>query len=361
MYSGGLIKQRNTNAQGYYEFTATTYEYVPYFLKASKSGYVTEELFVSFNGGTYNFELTSIETSYTGNIYDETNGNSPIEGARVRLYSPHHQTVLDTDYSDSNGAYDLSFTTGSYSYAILHVTYEDSYIYDEIVDIGGYFEEDLYLNPVVKYAVIVGISDYKALSDLSYCDEDATDWYNHLVNNLDWDSDNIEVYGDGHTGNYPKYSGKATEYNVKEALDWLVSEADDSDIIAFITAGHGGGDFEGSSYLCMWDCDDGEDGEDGALYDTELDDILEESDADKIFVFFDNCLSGGFGPELMSIDNSIHVYLVTTCTYEGFGYDYDDQSNGFWTYYFLDYSWQDECFAPLGQWLKYSSGDTSFL
>lgn len=44
----------------------------------------------------------------------------------------------------------------------------------------------------------------------------------------------------------------------------------------------------------------------------------------------------------MSIDNSIHVYLVTTCTYEGFGYDYGAQSNGKWTYFFLDYSWQDE-------------------
>ena len=201
----------------------------------------------------------------------------------------------------------------------------------------------MYLNPVVKYAVIVGISDYKELDgddDLDYCDEDATDWYNHLVNNLGWESDNIKV--EGHSGNYPKYSGLATEYNVNEALDWLVSEADDSDIIAFITAGHGGGDGYGSSYLCMWDYLDGEDGEDGVLYDTELDSILNESSADKIFVFLDNCYSGGFGSELMSIDNSIHVYLTTTCTESGSGYDYPPESNGKWTYYFLEYSWQDE-------------------
>jgi len=78
---------------------------------------------------------------------------------------------------------------------------------------------------------------------------------------------NIKVYGDDISAAYPKYNGLATEYTVKQALDWLVSEADDSDIIAFITAGHGGGD----------------DGEDGVLYDTELDAILEESSADKIF------------------------------------------------------------------------------
>ncbi|MHA1420410.1 MAG: hypothetical protein ACTSPO_15955 [Candidatus Heimdallarchaeaceae archaeon] len=165
------------------------------------------QIIVFYRGGTNNFELTSIETTYEGNLYDETDSNSAIEGARVRLYSPIYQTVLDEDYSDSSGEYELTFTTGSYSYVKLHVTYEDSYIYDESVEIGGYFELDLYLNPVVKYAVIVGISDYKELygdDDLDYCDEDATDWYNHLVNNLDWDSDNIKVYGDGHTANYPK-------------------------------------------------------------------------------------------------------------------------------------------------------------
>lgn len=32
-----------------------------------------------------------------------------------------------------------------------------------------------------KFAVIVGISDYKTISDLSFCDEDATDWYNFLT------------------------------------------------------------------------------------------------------------------------------------------------------------------------------------
>jgi len=342
LYSGGLIDQDSTDANGYYEFSTTTSRGFPYFLKASKNGFVTKQILVSYQGGTYNFALKSIETTYDGNLYDETESNAPIEGARVRLYSPNYQTVLDTDYTDSNGEYDLSFTTGSYSSAKLHVTYEDSYIYDETVEIGGYFELDLYLNPVVKYAVIVGISDYKAIGDLSVCDEDATDWYNHFVTDLNWDSDNIEVYGDGHSGDYPKYSGLATEYNVNQALDWLVSVADDSDIIAFIFSGHGSGDGKGSSYLCMWDCLGGEDGEDGNLYDTELDTILEASSADKIFILLDSCYSGGFGSELMSIDNSIHVYLTTTCTENGLGYEDPELQNSCWIYYFLDYSWQDE-------------------
>ncbi len=200
---------------------------------------------------------------------------------------------------------------------------------------GGGGEGDGVVN---KYAVIVGISDYKAISDLSYCDEDATDWYNHLVNNLGWSPSNIKVLGDTHDTNYPKYDGLATEYNVKEALKWMVSTADADDIIAFISSGHGAKDSNGA-YLCMWDCSAGENGEDGNLYDFELAGILDDAVAAKIFVFLDHCHSGGFGDDLMNMPNSEHVYLTTTCTENGYGYDDPNHQNGAWTYYFLEYSW----------------------
>ncbi len=190
---------------------------------------------------------------------------------------------------------------------------------------------------VTKYAVIVGISDYKAISDLSYCDEDATDWYNHLAGAMGFNY--VWVYGDGHTANYPKYDGKATEYTVKQALRNMVQLADSDDIIVFDSSGHGSGNYKGSSYLCMWDSGAGESGENGNLYDTELASILQSSVASKIFVFLDHCLSGGFGPELMAMPNKSHVYLTTTCTYRGYGYDVPAYNNGAWTYFFLEYSW----------------------
>ena len=190
---------------------------------------------------------------------------------------------------------------------------------------------------VTKWAVIVGISDYEVISDLSYCDEDATDWYNHLSGTMNFD--NIWVYGDTHSANYPKYDGLATEYNVKQALQNMVSQADADDIIAFISSGHGSGDGYGSSFLCMWDCNSGESGEDGKLYDTELAAILDDAVADRIFVFLDHCYSGGFGDDLMGMPNSAHVYLTTTCTENGYGYDDPTHQNGAWTYYFLEYSW----------------------
>ncbi len=195
---------------------------------------------------------------------------------------------------------------------------------------------------VTKWAVIVGISDYKVISDLSYCDEDATDWYNHLSGTMDFDY--IWVYGDTHSSNYPKYDGVATEYNVKQALIYVVQHADSDDVIAFVTSGHGSGDGAGSSYLCMWDSGSGENGEDGNLWDTELAAILDDAVADRIFVFIDHCYSGGFGDDLMNMPNSEHVYLTTTCTENGYGYDDSTHKNGAWTYYFLEYSWINHSF-----------------
>ncbi|MFX1390771.1 MAG: caspase family protein, partial [Promethearchaeota archaeon] len=200
------------------------------------------------------------------------------------------------------------------------------------------FTVDATGNPVEKYAVIVGISDYKAINDLSYCDEDATDWYNHLTG-TGMAFDHVWVYGDGHTSNFPQHDGYATEYNVKQALINVVNSADSNDIIVFTTSGHGSGNGAGSSYLCMWDCGAGESGEDGDFYDTELSAILDGAIADKIFVFIDHCYSGGFGPDLLSMPNSADIYCTTTCTENGYGYDVPSYQNGAWTYYFLEYSW----------------------
>ncbi len=188
---------------------------------------------------------------------------------------------------------------------------------------------------VTRWAVIVGISDYQAISDLSYCDEDATDWYNYLTNVMDYD--NIRVLGDGHTTNYPSYYADANEYNVKASLNWMISGADEDDKIVFITSGHGSGDGSGSSYLCMWDCNSGDLGEDGDLWDTELAAIFSNAVAGDIFIFVDHCYSGGMIPEIAALSINSHVYMTTTCTDDGYGYDDGAHQNGAWTYYFLDY------------------------
>ncbi|MFX0091503.1 MAG: Ig-like domain-containing protein [Candidatus Hodarchaeota archaeon] len=184
-----------------------------------------------------------------------------------------------------------------------------------------------------KYAIIVGISDYGYISDLSYCDEDATDWYNQL-SGLGYE---CRVYGDGHPGDYPRYDGLATESVVRNAMQGLAAHAQSGDTVCFITSGHGSGNGAGSSYLCMWDCS----GSAGCYYDTELAaDVGQFASGVKVFVFIDHCYSGGMGPELMALSNSANIYCTTTCTEDGYGWDSGANQNGLWTYYFLDYSWQ---------------------
>ncbi len=193
-----------------------------------------------------------------------------------------------------------------------------------------------------KYAILVGISDYGYISDLSYCDEDATDWY-YQLDGLGYE---CHIYGDGHTANYPRYDGRADEAVVRNAVQGLAEHAQNGDQVVFITSGHGSGDGHGSSYLCMWDCS----GSAGCYYDTELAaDIGGFVNGVDIFVFVDHCYSGGMGPELMALSNSYYIYCATTCTEDGYGWDDSTHHNGMWTYYFLDYSWQTHYSNNAGQ------------
>ncbi len=189
-------------------------------------------------------------------------------------------------------------------------------------------------NKPTHWAVIVGISDYNVISDLHFCDDDANDWYYYL---LDMGYENILVLGDD-TSTYAQYDGLATEYNAKQALLYMVSNAGEKDTISFITSGHGAGDSRGASFLCMWDTNAGENGEDGRFWDYEVASILELAVASNIFVFIDHCFAGGFGDDLMSMSNSEHVYLAATCDIMGMGWDAGEFSNGLWTYFFLEYT-----------------------
>jgi hypothetical protein len=189
-----------------------------------------------------------------------------------------------------------------------------------------------------NYAVIVGISDYKAINDLSYCDEDATDWYNYLKNTMQYPTSNMRVLGDGHTSNYPAYYAVATEANYRSCLTWVKDNIASGNTFVFATSGHGSGTGTGSSYLCAWDCGSGESGYDGNFYDTEIDDYTEAIAAKgaNVLVFIDHCYSGGIGPELTATAHASKVLVLTTCTQNGYGYDDSSHHNGAWTYWFLE-------------------------
>jgi hypothetical protein len=193
-----------------------------------------------------------------------------------------------------------------------------------------------------KYAIIMGISDYQSISDLSYCDEDAKDFYTFLTGkgyecHVFYDgSYTSNTYTSIPTSTGAGVSGKValgTEANVRAAIQGLAAHAVAGDSVVYVTSGHGSGDGAGSSYLCMYDCS----GSAGCYYDTEIKaDLALFANGVKIFFFVDHCYSGGIGPEIMALSNKANIWMTTTCTANGYGYDYPTGSNGAWTYYFLE-------------------------
>ena len=187
------------------------------------------------------------------------------------------------------------------------------------------------------WVVIVGISDYKVINDLSFCDDDANDWYNYFVG-LGYE--HIIVLGD-HSNEFYQLDCIASEYNIKQTLNYVVANADEDDVISFVTSGHGSRGKVGESLICAWDYGDAENGEDGRFWDYELAAILELAVAKQIFVFIDHCFAGGFGPELMAMTNSEYVWFGAACADKGMGWDAPEFNNGLWTYYFLEFTLVD--------------------
>jgi hypothetical protein len=185
---------------------------------------------------------------------------------------------------------------------------------------------------VKKYAVLVGISDYKAISGLSFCDEDVIDWYNHLNPN----GFQIQTLTD-HKNWVPGTADLATEANVKAAVANVLAQADGDDIFVFMSSGHGYKEKQ-LHMLEMWDSMDGQDGEDGTIYDFEFKDMFAPAVC-RWFIQLDHCYSGGMD-EVMSNPNADKGYMATTCSDKGWGYDEPDFENGAWNYFFLEYSWQ---------------------
>jgi hypothetical protein len=181
-----------------------------------------------------------------------------------------------------------------------------------------------------KYALIVSVSDYLYISDLSFCDEDAIAWYDYLKP-LGYE---VILLGDK-TSQYGKYTknGLATEANIRQNMKNIASTLKSGDTFAFISSGHGSGDGSGSSFLCCLD----EDGvSKGEYYDNELAlDIKEMTNkGSNVICFFDNCYSGGLLDETVNAGEG-KVCSLSTCTDNGFGYDVSQYKHGAWTYFFL--------------------------
>jgi hypothetical protein len=89
------------------------------------------------------------------------------------------------------------------------------------------------------WAVIVGVSDYQYLNDLSYCDDDARELSQEL--SPVWGEDHVRVLIDS----------QATRANILSSIAWLADNAGSIDTVFFSFTGHGTDYLNG--YFCPYD------------------------------------------------------------------------------------------------------------
>ena len=154
-------------------------------------------------------------------------------------------------------------------------------------------------------------------------------WWRYLVAH----GYECRVYGDP-TSPYPRLDGLATAGNVRTAVREMVHTAQSpDDHIVFVSSGHGSGDGQGNSYLCVL-CDDtaaDPHARDGQYWDHELAQDLAGARA-TLFVHLDHCLSGGMIEEILQAVP--RVFGTTTSNEVGFGYDDTKYDLGAWTHRF---------------------------
>jgi hypothetical protein len=185
---------------------------------------------------------------------------------------------------------------------------------------------------VKKFALCVGVSDYKSsqIGDLSYCDEDATDWASYFQ-------------GKGYSVT-KLIDSQAKESSVESALFGIIAAADADDQIVFATSGHG---TTGSrmQLLLYYDCyDPAADGDgfvSGVVPDKELYNWFKLCTS-KVDIIVDHCNSGGLN-EVVSGHTNIILQCTSSAT--GYGYDVPEYANGAFTYWYLHRALQSQGFA----------------
>jgi hypothetical protein len=194
---------------------------------------------------------------------------------------------------------------------------------------------------VKKYALCVGVSNYidPSIGDLEYCDEDAADWKSYLQ-------------GKGYSVS-SLVDSQAKEAAVENALFSIIAAADADDIIAFITSGHGTSS-GGKQLLLYADCYapavDGDGFVSGVVPDLELKNWFAKCTS-KVFIFVDHCNSGGLKEAMHA-----NMYMTTTCSASGYGYDVPDYQNGAWTYTYLHLALQQQGYTTAEGAFSYAAG-----
>jgi len=176
-----------------------------------------------------------------------------------------------------------------------------------------------------RWAVIIGISDYAGdENDLEYCDDDAWDFYNALVNEYGWLSDHIVILIDDH----------ATRANILDAINWMRENEGPGDEVVFFYSGHGtvstsdaDGDPERKDECIIpWEIE-----WEYFIWDGDLRNEFSDFESTRILFYFDSCYSGGMTD--LAGDGRL---ICMACKETQFSWEMSEYENGQFTYYFVD-------------------------
>jgi hypothetical protein len=238
-------------------------------------------------------------------------------------------TVTATDAEDGTLTADIYIdniyitTANSYDWDTTDYSNGGHTIYAEATDSGGLSDSDTVSvtvdngggNPVDKYALVIGISDYQGSgNDLKYCDDDALDWKNFLE-------------GEGYTVTILT-DNQATADNIDAAVDDLLLDEDNNDYVVMTYSGHG------AKYLNYGSCIISHD----LYYMTHgwLEQLFDSSDSPHVYFTFDACEIGDFSG-LIDL-NKVGAFASN----RRLSYDGDStMENGVFTYYQMD-GWDNQ-------------------
>jgi hypothetical protein len=298
-----------------YEWDTTGYSDGTHTIIATAKG-VTDSVQVLVNNGGGNTPPVVIITN-------------PSNGATV---SGTVSILVDaTDAEDGTLTADIyiggSFIISANAYDWDTTAYSDGShtVFAEATDSGNLADSDSITvtvdnaggDPVDKYALVIGISDYEGTgNDLQYCDDDAMDWKNFLQ-------------GEGYTVSILKDS-QATANNIDSAVDDLLADEDGNDYVVLTYSGHG------AKYPGYGSCIISHD----LYYMTHgwLEQKFGAADSQHIYFAFDACQIGDF--EGLIDSNRVGAFASN----RRLSYDGDaTMQNGVFTYYQMD-GWDNHYF-----------------
>lgn len=163
------------------------------------------------------------------------------------------------------------------------------------------------LSAAEKYALLIGINDYKSpsIADLKYSEPDARYLHDVLVNHVRVKPENIRML----------LGANATTANIKREVYWLSETAHLEDKVFFYFSGHG------STFPDKHGDEDDDTEEAFCPYETELRDastVISDDDfgiwfngiqAQEIFVILDCCYSGGAAGKSLESQNGRGIDL----------------------------------------------------